>query len=308
MKMDRTLTCLSTLVFVIALSAGPVACKKEKATTAPRRIDFNEIVLKKQKDFLAGSLSGSTEEIALKKSQLQDQILQEFDQCPQCFLKKVIGAQRTYLFDAIVDCGTTMRVGSLYDGGKWLCNPQQLPRTPIAYSFGVGDDISFDMDVAGMFGCDVYMFDPTPSVVGNFNGFKSGQSCGRGHISFQPIGLGPVSSDEHDPWNLVLEGQRCAAKSLGDIARSLNHTHVDILKIDIEGGEFAALKEELASQTLLSLNVRQLLVEFHLWNDECFADFVRIVGSLKKQGFLLFRKEFNPYAAEKCAEYAFVRL
>ena len=296
------------LVSVIACSAGLLTCKKEKAATAPRRTDFDEIVLKKHRNFLAGSLSGPMEEISVKKSRLQDQTLQEFDQCPQCFLKKVVGAQRTYLFDAIVDCGTTMRVGSPYDGGKWICNPQQLPRTPIVYSFGVGNDISFDMDMAGMFGCDVYLFDPSPSVVGNFNGFKSGQSCGRGHLSFQPIGLGPVSSNERDQWNLVLEGQRCAAKSLSDIARSLNHTHVDILKIDIEGGEFAALKQELTSQTLLSLNVRQLLVEFHLWNDECFADFIRIVGSLKKQGFMLFRTEFNPYAAEKCAEYSFVRL
>lgn len=234
-------------------------------------------------------------------------MLEEFEKCPQCFVQKYSGAQRTYLFDAIIDCETTMRVGTLFDGGKWICDPQSLSGSSVVYSFGIGDNISFDMDMAGMFGCSVYMFDPSPSVVANFNRFQSGQSCGKGNISFLPLGLGPVSRDESRQWDLVIEGKRCEVRSLAEIAKSLNHTHVDILKMDIEGGEMAALQQMLASGILPSLQVRQLLVEFHLWDDASFIDFVRIIGALKRQGFLLFRKEFNPYAADRCAEFSFVR-
>ncbi|MGA2263161.1 MAG: FkbM family methyltransferase [Acidobacteriota bacterium] len=294
-------------ICLMACTAIMLCCRKTEAPPAKAPINFDQAVQKKNREFLDGPQFNAHKDIYEKRSQIQDQILREFDQCPQCFVKKIVGAQRTYLFDAITDCAATMRVGARYDGGKWVCDPQTLPDKSVVYSFGVGDDISFDMDMAGMFGCEVYMFDPSPSVVTNFSNFKSGRSCGRGHIYFQPVGLGPVSSEEQKQWNLVIEGKPCAVKSLADIARSLNHTHVDILKIDIEGGEFAALKQMLLSRTLLSLQVKQLMVEFHLWNDDSFADFVRVIESLKKQGYLLFRKEFNPYAADKCAEYAFIK-
>lgn len=295
------------LVILATCSAGLFSCRKKEMTPARQPINFNEAVLQKNKEFLASPLANTKKGIFEKKLQMQDRVLQEFARCPECIVRKVVGTQRNYLFDAVTDCDTTMRVGTAFDGGKWICNPQSLPNASIVYSFGVGDDISFDIDMAGLFGCDVHMFDPSPSVAANFANFKSGQLCGRGRIYFQPVGLGPVSGEGKNQWNLVIEGQKCAVKSLAAIAGSLNHTHVDILKIDVEGGEFAALKQMLSSQSLLSLGVQQLLVEFHLWNDEAFADFIRIVGALKSQGFLLFRKEFNPYAADKCAEYAFVR-
>ncbi len=284
-----------------------VSCWQREAAPASRGPTIDKIVKASNAGYLHSPLLTSKMEIYDRRSELQEQILREFDQCPLCVVRKYTGFQRTFLFDAITDCETTIRVGTTFDGGKWLCNPQSLKRPSVVYSFGVGGDISFDMDMAGLFGSEVYMFDPSPAVVSNFSNFQSGQSCGRGHIHFQAMGLGPVSKDERSQWHLVIDGKQCPVRSLAEIALSLHHDHVDILKIDIEGGEFAALRQVLSSRTLLSLHVEQLLVEFHLWNDDCFEDFVRIIGSLKKQGFLLFRKEFNPYAAEKCAEFAFVR-
>ncbi len=294
------------IIFVI-LCAVSVSCRKREAAPATRQPTISEMVQASSKGFLSSPLLTTKKEIYDRRSALQDQILREFDQCPLCVVRKYTGSQRTFLFDAVTDCETTIRVGNVFDGGKWLCDPQSLPRPSIVYSFGVGRNISFDMDMARLFGSEVYLFDPSPEVVANFSDFQSGQSCGRGHLYYQPTGLGPVSKDERNQWRLVIDGKQCPVKSLAEIALSLHHDHVDILKIDIEGGEFAALLQELSSQTLLSLDVGQLLVEFHLWNDDCFEDFVRIIGALKKQGFLLFRKEFNPYAAEKCAEFAFVR-
>jgi len=295
------------LILLLSWGVSLVSCRKAEQAPAPRRVNFADIVAQKDREFLNIPMNLDRDSIYQERSRCQDRLLEEFDQCPDCFAGKYTGAQRTYLFDAVTDCPTTMRVGTRFDGGKWICDPQSLSASSIVYSFGVGDNISFDTDMAGMFGCDVYMFDPSPSVVANFNHFKSGKACGKGHISYQPLGLGPVSGAEGRQWDLVIEGKRCEVRSLADIARSLRHTHVDILKIDIEGGEFAALQQMLTSQILLSLQVKQLLVEFHLWDDAAFMDFVRIVGALKKQQFLLFRKEFNPYAADKCAEFSFLR-
>jgi hypothetical protein len=294
------------VALLAGFSAGEFAlCGGQSGANAP--VDFSKIVQEKNAAFLSAPFPNTKAGIAERRSRLQDDILREFDRCPDCFVKKYVGAQRTYLFDAIVDGDTVMRIGTPFDGGKWICTPQALPSRPIVYSFGIGDNISFDMDMAGLFGSDVFMFDPSPSVVKSFERFTSGRQCGRGHLYFQPVGLGPVSSAGPEQWKLVIEGKACTVQSFGEIAGGHHHARVDILKMDIEGGEFAALKNILASQTLVALQVRQLLVEFHFINDAAFADFIRIVGGLKKQGFLLFRKEFNPYAADKCAEYAFVR-
>jgi hypothetical protein len=295
------------LICLLLGSAGAISCGRTGEAPAQRRIDFADVIAQSNKAFIDNVQPASRNALYEYRSRLQDQLLEEFDACPQCFAKKYPGAQRTYLFDAITDCETTIRVGTPFDGGKWICDPQSLSDAPVVYSFGIGDNISFDLDMAGMFGCTVYMFDPSPSVVANFSRFQSGQPCGKGHISFLPLGLGPVSREENRQWDLVIEGKRCEVRSLAGIAKSLHHTRIDILKLDIEGSEMAALQQMLATGVLPYLQVRQLLVEFHLWDDASFVDFVRIMGALKKQGFLLFRKEFNPYAADKCAEFSFVR-
>ena len=69
----------------------------------------------------------------------------------------------------------------------------------------------------------------------------------------------------------------------------------------------AALTEILTSGTLKALSVKQLLVEFHFWDDKHFSSFVHIISLLRQQGYLLFRKELNPLDSFRCAEYCFLR-
>jgi FkbM family methyltransferase len=157
--------------------------------------------------------------------------------------------------------------------------------------------------MAGLFGSKVYMFDPSPSVVAHSGQPSWDRACGRGHLYFQAIGVGNVTS----PDGLTLEGKKYPAKTVSDIARSLNHPRVDVLKIDIEGGEFAVLEQLLDTQTLATLQVQHLLVEFHLWDDRAFVEFVGIISRLKQQGYVIFRKELNP-SEIKAAEYAFLKI
>jgi hypothetical protein len=276
------------------------------ACSVRTRHGFPDVIRGKDAEYSGAALLRTKTAVGEKRRALQASLLEEFSRSPESFIKRIPKIDRHFLFDAVVDGQTMMRVGRPADGGKWVCDPESLGEHAIVYSFGVGDDISFDMDMAGLFGCQVYLFDPNPTVVAGFPSLESGYPCGAGRLFYLPIGLGPVSSEKGREWALVIKGQTCVTKSLLDIARSLRHTHVDVLKIDIEGGEFSSLREILSSGTLAALNVKMLLVEFHIGNSGLFGDFVRLIADLCQKDYWIYRKEFNPRSV-KCAEYAFVK-
>jgi FkbM family methyltransferase len=236
----------------------------------------------------------------------QAKLLEAYKKDPEGFLKEYRGSQRVFLFDAVIDAKNMVRIGTFGDGGKWVSDPQSLRTGTVVYCFGAGTEISFDAEMAGLYGCEVHCFDPTPFVVRSFARCRPGQPVGRGTFYFHAVGLGPVSLDPENANYLVLEDQRCEVKRLSEIAADLRHSHVDILKIDIEGGEMAALTEILTSGTLERLSVKQLLVEFHLWNYEHWGSFVKIISLLREHGYLIFRKEFNPLDPDRCAEFCFL--
>jgi Methyltransferase domain len=273
---------------------------------ARNRPDFVGFIHGKDAAYRAGPAIRTGTEVRAKRRALQAALLEEFSANPEAFVKRIPKEERHFLFDAVVDGQAMMRVGRPADGGKWVCNPQFLGDRSIVYSFGVGEDISFDTDMAGLFGSQVYLFDPNPEVAGGFPERESGYLCGTGRLFYRAVGLGPVSTEKGREWDLVIKGRACEAKSLLDISRSLGHARVDIVKIDIEGGEYASLSEILSSRALTELDVKMVLVEFHFWDDGRFADFIRLVAALAQEDFWLYRKEFNP-ANIKCAEYAFVR-
>ena len=206
----------------------------------------------------------------VKNSRLEEQanLLEAYKKAPAMFLYRYPENDRTFLFDAVIDPKNMVRVGTFADGGKWMSDPQSLKPGAVVYSFGAGTEISFDTEAAGLFGWEVHCFDPTPSVQQAFANCRPGQKVGKGRFWYHPVGLAPVSLDPEKADDLVIEDQKCKVKHLGELVAELGHTHVDILKIDIEGGEMAALTEILSSGLLAKLAVKQLLVEFHLWDDE----------------------------------------
>src|SRR5512140_3346052 len=57
----------------------------------------------------------------------------------------------------------TLHLGTVYGG--WTVCPDLLHRESIIYSFGVGEDISFDLGIIQRFGATVHAFDPTPRSI-----------------------------------------------------------------------------------------------------------------------------------------------
>jgi hypothetical protein len=77
------------------------------------------------------------------------------------------------------------------------------------------------------------------------------------------IGIGPI-------WEPLYGKQGTGTllgktKTLFEIVTELETTHIDFLKIDVEGNEFSAIPEFIKDPRFPSLKVSQILVELHFF-------------------------------------------
>jgi FkbM family methyltransferase len=137
-----------------------------------------------------------------------------------------------------------VRFGSRYGG--WVIPSDLVDASSIVYSGGVGEDVTFDLALIERTGCSVWAFDPTPRSIE----YASKVSDDRFH--FHPVGLwstncvkrfyGPLNPRDVSHTAVASGDDRtyfdAECKSLETIMRELEHDHVDLLKLDIEGAEF----------------------------------------------------------------------
>jgi hypothetical protein len=153
------------------------------------------------------------------------------------------------------------RYGSNSDGG-YLLNDDIL-KTDICISLGVGNDYSFDLDLSSE--CkEVLMFDHTindPLIT-------------KSNIKFERIGISDVISKDFT--------------TIDEILKQLPDESDLILKIDIEGSEWKVLSD--LSQTSL-LRFRQIIAEFHdlhrIADDKLFSDMRSAFKKLNKSHELI---------------------
>jgi len=154
--------------------------------------------------------------------------------------------------------------------GVWTVWPELLDSEGVVYSFGVGDNLAWDLALVERFGLTVHAFDPTPACVA----WVARQDLPPG-LRFHPTGL--AGHDGNLSFTLPRRGSRFNFRPVSGTAqqgsevvqapvgrlathmRRLGHDRLDVLKMDIEGGEYAALDDLLDS----GIRVGQLLVEFH---------------------------------------------
>jgi FkbM family methyltransferase len=147
------------------------------------------------------------------------------------------------------------RLGSDYGG---YVIPTSLPdETWVCYSAGVGEDVTFDLEVIRRYGCDVFAFDPTPRAIA----FAEQMSSEESRFRFFPWGIWsedgsaqffvPTNPEHvsHSITNLqqTSDSITVPVRSLTTIMAELGHDHVDLLKLDIEGAEHAVVRSLLAS-------------------------------------------------------------
>lgn len=155
------------------------------------------------------------------------------------------------------------------DPCAWCICPDGLTRDSVVYSFGVGRDVSFDLDLIDRFGLTVHAFDPTPGSISwvksqmlppQFHMHDFGLAHFDGTLRLYPpvipdhISHSFLYREKTADWAIDVPVMR-----LGTIASNLGHSRIDLLKMDIEGAEYPTLAECLDSSPLID----QLLVEFH---------------------------------------------
>jgi len=224
----------------------------------------------------------------------------------------IIGKILNGIFNVKSPRGIQIQCNKGYYGteyGGWCVCPDMINRDSIVYSFGVGEDISFDLEMIRKFSCMVYAFDPTPKSIGwvkaqklptRFHFFDYGIAAYDGIARFNP-----PENPEHVSYTILdrpstshnaVEAQVYKLKT---IMGMLGHRRIDLLKMDIEGAEYEVIEEF----TKTDMEVGQLLVEFHHRFENVGAIKTRrAVKLLNNKGFKIFHVSPNK------EEYSFIRV
>lgn len=187
------------------------------------------------------------------------------------------------------------RFGSKY-GGWWLYT-EKLNSSNVLFSAGAGEDISFDLEMNSIFGCQVYIIDPTPRAIKHFKSISSRNNLYPNSDPENDGSINPLNYDLRNVdflkinyiplglWNVKSQLQFFAPINPSHVSHSLNllpHVdqnsnsicvdvdtipnimseysipNIDVLKLDIEGAEVEVLIEMLDSH----LRPAQILVEY----------------------------------------------
>lgn len=155
-------------------------------------------------------------------------------------------------------------------GGEypWTLDPSGLNNRSVVVSAGIGRDIRFEHALADRFNCRVLLLDPSPTGEATMR-LPANQ---RADFTYLPLGLAAAAGPQGfgDPANPD-EGSFVMASGtathtfpctdLPALMRDQGLTHIDFLKLDIEGFEYGVLDALIRQR----IPVRQIGVEFHHW-------------------------------------------
>ncbi|MBC8488922.1 MAG: FkbM family methyltransferase [Bacteroidetes bacterium] len=185
------------------------------------------------------------------------------------------------------------RFGSEYGG--WDVAIDEINKDSIIYSFGIGDDATFDLAMIDKFDLTIHAFDPTPKSIDyvekqnlpkNFIFHKYGIANFDGEVNFNPPenpnNISHTILDRPSTKNLAIT---VPVKRLSTIMTELGHQKIDVLKMDIEGAEYIVIEDLINSE----IRPQQILVEIH----HRFKNFgvrktKKAIKKLKKIGYSLF--------------------
>jgi FkbM family methyltransferase len=194
------------------------------------------------------------------------------------------------------------------DYGGWPLVRDITKNGALIYSFGVGEDISFDLAAIERYAAEVHAFDPTPRCLNwikqqtlppQFHFHAMGISDIDGDIEFfAPSVAEHVSFSAAPAKNSDLKlAVKAPVRRLRTIIEELGTPTPDILKMDVEGFEYGVLADMLSGP----IRPAQLLIEFHHYMYGIPADRTRqAVADLQAAGYAIF------YVSDGGHEYGFV--
>jgi FkbM family methyltransferase len=185
------------------------------------------------------------------------------------------------------------------EGARWCLCPDGLSETSVVYSVGVGEEISFDLELIRRFGCHVHAFDPTPRSIQwvqsqplpeEFVFHSYGVTDYDGICQFlppkDPAHVSHTVLWRPTPWPAI----EVPVHRLSTIMKMLGHSQLDILKMDIEGAEYRVIADLLAC----GISAKQLLVEFHhRWPEVGVEKTRKAIQELNCAGYWIFSVSSN---------------
>ncbi len=189
-----------------------------------------------------------------------------------------------------------MTYGNKY--ADWTFCPNEINEDSILYSFGVGEDISFDLQMIESFRVHVHAFDPSPDsirwmenqkVPGKFHFYPFGLAHEDGNVSFtEPADPGLRSLRMTDPGQQDVQMEtthNLQVHRLPTILGKLGHDRIDILKMDIESAEYKVITDIISSP----VPILQVLIEFHhRFENIGIQQTKKAIASLNAAGYMIF--------------------
>jgi FkbM family methyltransferase len=184
----------------------------------------------------------------------------------------------------------------------------KLNEKSIVVDLGTGEDADFSQDLIQRFGLRVFGFEPTrkhhdklDSVVrrtkGHFEYFKYAiADTDEKRIFFESLTnvSGSFFKDHINIKRDKIRSYEVSAIRFDRIFDILKIDHVDLLKMDIEGGEYAVF----ASASVVTLRkIDQIVVEFHHDTIDRFslADTDGVIHALENVGFESYTEDYTNY-------------
>lgn len=212
--------------------------------------------------------------------------------------RRLIARTPRFSLDAEV---AKVNMGTTYGG--YAVIPALLDAGSVVYSFGVGEDASFDLAMIERFGLTVHAFDPTPRSLAWVE-----QQSWPAQFVFHPLGvaaadgtlcLHPPADPTHVSFSPLAhrgtagEAVEVPVKTVRSLMDTLGHDQLDVLKADIEGAEYEVIDDLLSRGP----RVGQLVLEFHHHLSGIpLSRTRRAIASLRTAGYRLFDQ--SPAGAE----------
>ena len=174
--------------------------------------------------------------------------------------------------------------------GNYIIHKIPERSKPIIYSFGIGTDISFDLEASKKFKVPIFMYDPTPKVSEYMKQFSNNKNfifTTEGIFSEEKTIKFYLSNDKNKVNSSIypIHGEESPYKyvkcrTLSDFMKINKHDRIDILKMDIEGAAVDVMEDMLENT---SIRPKQIVTEIEVINIENpFTYMPRVMDLMQK--------------------------